>query len=209
MLSVEFFSFLLVNSPYKHSFYSALIDYYYRDNAVKLNQIIKNYVENYVNNYYPDDQNLLQDQQVNKWFRALDKYTPNGIKHYTPKLTKENLVKLITTFIYTATVEHEKAGGLTYNYLPWHQHIPFYVKQDGTCLSTIGQHQSTVNTLFITNAASPRLSEDLSQFALDANGAKIMKQFTKDMLDYQRELDANGVHPYTLCPKNLESSIAS
>jgi hypothetical protein len=30
-----------------------------------------------------------------------------------------------------------------------------------------------------------------------------------NLLDYQRKLDDEGIHPYTLCPKNLETSVSS
>ncbi len=183
--------------------------YPYRENALSLWKIIETYVGNYINNYYEDDTNLQNCKQLQKWYKDLNTYIPNGILNYvTDDLTKENVKKLITLFIYTVSVGHAQTGSITFNYLGWLQYLPTNVRADGKG-SSIGLHQVAMHVLFGTNASSPKLTDDFSHFAVDEKGKKCMQQFIQNLLDYQRKLDDEGIHPYTLCPKNLETSVSS
>ena len=86
--------------------------------------IIGNYVGNYVDAYYENDEMVSADAQLSSWYNQLDKYIPNGIKGYAPILNKGTLKKLLTTSIFTTSVEHENVGNMTFNYGFWQQYIP-------------------------------------------------------------------------------------
>jgi hypothetical protein len=109
---------------------------------------------------------------------------------------------------YTVSVGHAQTGSITFNYLGWLQYLPTNVRADGKG-SSIGLHQVAMHVLFGTNASSPKLTDDFSNFAVDEKGKKCMQQFIQNLLDYQRKLDDEGIHPYTLCPKNLETAVSS
>ena len=188
--------------------------YPYRENATRLWKIIERYVGNYIDFYYPDSNPIQKDVKVREWYQGLDTYIPNGIGNYVPVPdtkngpSKEHVTKLITLFIYTASVEHEQVGNITFNYLMWNQHIPFQVRLDGK-RNSIALHQAGLGAQLVTNAPSPKLTDDYRYVMLHQEGRACLKDFVKELRDYQRELDDEGIHPYTLCPTKLECSIAS
>ena len=105
-------------------------DYPYAQNTTKLWDIIQTYVRNYVNNYYTKD-TLTADEQLQSWYCALKKYIPNNqVQVYAPTLSKRNLVKLLTLYIYTDSVEHYNVGASTFNFQFWQNQVPSQVRID-------------------------------------------------------------------------------
>ena len=183
-----------------------------RENTSAFWKIIAAYVENYVECSYPNEASIQADAPLKKWYQALEQAMPNGFTGYVPAstegVTKEALQKLITLFIYTVSVEHEKTGNITFNYLVWAQYLPLCVKKDGTRL-TIDSYQTSMDMIFLTNRPSARLMDDCSSLALDEKGKGCMKQFNEHLLEYQKELEIQGIQPYTLCPNKLEAAVSS
>ncbi len=193
--------------------------YFSRENCLELWKIIDRYVGNYIAAYYPTDDALQSDLSVGKWFKALDRYIPNGITKrpdkvspgYTPEISKDNVQKLISTFIYTSSVEHAKAGGITFHYLPWKQFLPISVQLDNEKqLVSIGAQQQMMNKLFATTPPSIKLTDDLSYMSLsEGRGRQCMQQFRYEMLEYQSKLEQSEILPYMLCPKDIDISVSS
>ncbi len=194
--------------------------YFYRDNCHELWKIIDRYVGNYIAAYYPTDESLQENTFVQKWFKALDQYIPNGITKradkvspgYTPDISRENVQKLISVFIYTSSVEHAKAGGITFHYLPWKQFLPICVQLNNEeQLVDVGAQQEMMNKLFATTPPSIKLTDDLSYMALpEGEGRQCMQQFRYEMLRYQSYLDSKGeILPYMLCPRDIDVSVSS
>jgi hypothetical protein len=65
------------------------------------------YVTNYINYYYKDEASLNNDSNAVMWFQSLKDYVPN-ITNLT--ISKENVIKIITIFIFACSVIHEIAG---------------------------------------------------------------------------------------------------
>jgi len=81
--------------------------YPYASQALRYYDLFASYVSAYVQHYYPDDRALQADVDACAWFDMLDRSFVNSIRSYVPSLTKNNLIKFCTLFIYSVTVEHE------------------------------------------------------------------------------------------------------
>ena len=63
----------------------------------------ESFVQDYIDHYYANDSDVQCDAALQVWFEMLDRYFINGIRGYVPSLTKENLIKLCTLYIYSVT----------------------------------------------------------------------------------------------------------
>ncbi len=185
------------------------VPYPYAKNTLRLRSLISNHVKGYLDLYYADDQALQEDETVKSWYEALNIYIPNGIKEYVSEISKENLTKLITTFLYTASVEHENVGNVKMHYGIWHQYIPTQVAIDPSKLPSVDLLHQYMDLSFLTSVPSFKVVDDFSFLGLDEKGKNSLKQFSEAMKSYQQELDQQPFNFYTIYPKNLETSVSS
>ena len=136
--------------------------YPYASQALRYYNLFASYVSAYVQHYYPDDRALQADVDACAWFDMLDRSFVNGIRSYVPSLTKDNLIKFCTLFIYSVTVEHEQ--NTLWDYAVF---LPTTVRQDGIGQS-VGEVQSVLNFQFVISSATNRLMHYFSALALDA-----------------------------------------
>lgn len=116
--------------------------------------IIRSHVSAYIDECYVFDSQLTADAEMVRWYEDIKRYIPNQqIEHYAPILNKDSLSRLMTLFIYTASVKHDLVGVLVYNYLPWMNHIPSKVKADGSSPS-LGVAKLAANLLLATQPTS-------------------------------------------------------
>ena len=185
------------------------VPYPYAENTTRLRSIIQHHVQGYLDLYYQGDQALREDASVGEWYKALNQHIPNGITAYAPEISKENISKLVTTFIYTASVEHENVGNIKAHYGIWHPYIPTQVPLDPKKLPTIDVLQQYVDLTFLTSIPSWKVTDDFSFLGIDEAGKNSLKQFSEAMQSYQAELDQKDFNYYTIYPKNLETAVSS
>ncbi|RZI46183.1 lipoxygenase family protein [Candidatus Finniella inopinata] len=185
------------------------VNYKYGNNTISLWNIIKKHVGDYIDVYYTNDTAVSEDPQIRQWFNALQQYIPNGITHYAASPTKTNLQRLITTFIYTASVEHEIVGNIEVNYGIWHNLIPSQVPRDINKRPSIDIFHQYMDISFATSAPSIKLTDDFSYLALDDAGKQSFKDFRTALLAYQQALEARGDNTYTVFPLKLEAGTSA
>jgi hypothetical protein len=178
------------------------LDYPYLAHALRYHRIIERYVAAYVDAYFPGDEALGADPHVRIWFEALDAHIVRGIRAYVPELTRANLVKLCTLLIYSLSVGH------TENSL-WHYAVfmPTTVRLDGAQQS-VGQVQDIVNFQLLIATPTSLLLSDISHLALDGRGAEIMRRFTRDLQELQRDMEAEPSRYWQLFPREVEASVS-
>ena len=184
-------------------------EYPYLSNATSIKGVIDQYVADYIDTYFPNEESLQNDPQIQNWFAELNKYIPNGITHYTPEVTKENVIKLCSMLIQTAAVEHENVGNITWNYTTLQQYIPSLVPLDGSN-PPMDVYQRYINTSVLTFIPLNQLMDDYTSIALDEKGAACMNQFRSNLADLQTQMETESEFKYsTMYPKNLECSVST
>ncbi len=184
-------------------------DYPYLNNAVRLRDVIEQYVSSYVDAYYPNDEAVQNDPQIQAWYDALNQYIPNGIEGYAPGISKETVVKLCTLLIHTGAVEHENVGNITWNYTTIQQYIPSLIPADGSN-PPLDAYQRYINTSILTFIPLNKLDDDNSSIALDEKGAACMNAFRENLGKLQTQMENEGEFKYsTMYPVNLEGSVST
>lgn len=116
--------------------------------------VIRSHVSAYIDECYMFDSQLTDDAEMVTWYKDIKRYIPNQqIEVYAPILNKDSLARLMTLFIYTASVKHDLVGVMVYNYLPWMNHIPTKVKADGSSPS-LGVAKLAANLLLVVYPTS-------------------------------------------------------
>jgi hypothetical protein len=179
------------------------LNYPHHPQALMYLAVFEDYVRAYVDLYYPDDAALALDETAQRWFRELDRALVRGLRGYVPGLTKASLIKLCAVFIYSISVEHE--DNTMWDYAMF---LPATVREDGQPESC-GQLQSVVDFQVIISSATNRLMHDASHVALDAAGARVMRDFQARLAALQDELEAQPDRYWRIYPKNLEASISA
>ena len=187
---------------------TAGIAYPYYEDAKNLWNIINDYVGSYLDAYYDSDEALAEDPSVQAWYKQLNQYVPNGIEAYAGGISKESIRKLASLFIYTASVEHENVGNITWNYTLNQNYVPSVVREDGG-LPSVGMYQRYVNLMVLTFLPQDTLASDHSSLALDIKGKACMDKFRADLMALQDDMEKQPHGYHRLYPKDLESSVSS
>jgi hypothetical protein len=175
----------------------------YGKQALMYFDLFESYVSRYVDRYYKDDKTLQADAAVRMWFDALDTYIVGGIRTYTPELTKATLIRLCTLFLYSVTVEHEE--NTMWNYAVF---LPATVHADGTEQS-VGEVQTVMNFQLVISSATNRLMADFTHLALDAEAAKIMRDFNASLRFLQTRMENEPDRYWRIYPSDLEASVSA
>ena len=181
---------------------SDTLHYPYYEQALRFYNLFESYVREYLLHYYPDEESLARDDPAHIWFESLDRTIINGIRGYVPTLDRENLIKLCTVVIYSVVVGHEENSLWDYAV-----GMSSLVHADGLPM-TVGEAQCLSNFQFLVCSATSDLMNDFSHLALDAEGARMMRQLQTDLAALQREMEAGPDAYWRLYPSTLKSSVA-
>jgi arachidonate 15-lipoxygenase len=170
-------------------------------------EVFRSHARRYLDLYYGSDQDLREDALLQKWVNELNRLVPGGVDRLLgDKLTIDGAARLIAAYIYVGTVEHEVLGTGLWNYQLWTQVQPVRVYQDGR-REPIDVYQRLVNYNFILNVRRAPLLQDLSDLALDAEGAAAFSRFQADLYSLQARLESEDHAHWKMCPKILEVSV--
>jgi hypothetical protein len=85
--------------------------------------------------------------------------------------------------------------------------MPTTVRLDGAQQS-VGQVQDIVNFQLLIATPTSLLLSDISHLALDGRGAEIMRRFTRDLQELQRDMEAEPSRYWQLSPREVEASVS-
>uniref|UniRef100_A0A8C5HUQ5 Hydroperoxide isomerase ALOXE3-like n=1 Tax=Gouania willdenowi TaxID=441366 RepID=A0A8C5HUQ5_GOUWI len=205
-------------------------NYYYRDDGLKLWNIINSYVEKMMQYYYPSDGDVSKDRELQGWIQEVFTHGFLGNKHsgIPSDFTKViDLVKFLTMVIFTVTAQHAAVNNGQFDYLSWVLNGPLLLRKPPP--TTKGQ--SSLETILETHvklSKNPKLNTfsflpDFSvtlQVVLRAHSEERFDELEPKQieLDFQAELfslsdaiqtrNAELEIPYTyLNPTQIENSI--
>ncbi|XP_054866296.1 polyunsaturated fatty acid lipoxygenase ALOX15B-like [Amphiprion ocellaris] len=206
-------------------------NYYYRDDGLKLWDIIYKFVEGILGHYYKSDAEVQQDTELQKWTSDIFEHgflsqANTGIPQSLT--TVAQMVKFVTMMIFTCSGQHSAVNSGQYDYSGWMPNTPTSLQlppptrkgttSEATMLQTLPDINATAHGL----AAIWLLSKQSSDFV--ALGQYPDDHFSEEVpckmiQSFQGELEVlsefikarnKGLEvPYTyMDPKEIENSVA-
>lgn len=183
------------------------IDTPVQNNLCEIFDVIHAHAVRYVDQYYDSDDRVCTDEDLTAWVNQLDKITPNGVTAIcgTP-LSKAGLSRLMASYIYLASVQHEALGTCMWNYQMWVHKHPIRVYRDGS-REPLDVYQRLVNANFNLNVKRAQLVADYSYLALDEPGKRLLREFTEELRRLDESLLRQPFQSWRLRPDVLEANI--
>ena len=101
-------------------------------NQEAIYDVLHAHVLRYLRLYYSSDRDVQADAAVIAWMESLDRLVPNGIRKLRgDEITIESAARVISAFIYLATVQHDLLGTGLWNYQMWTNVQPVRVCKNG------------------------------------------------------------------------------
>ncbi|XP_029966668.1 hydroperoxide isomerase ALOXE3-like [Salarias fasciatus] len=205
-------------------------NFYYRDDGLKLWEIIKSFVKEVVEHYYTGPNDVKEDEELQDWIKEIRTKTFLQRKEKCPSSFEkvEDVVKFITMIIFTLTAQHAAVNNGQADFILFVPNAPFLMRKSPP--STKGQ--SDKNTIFETlptvgqtaefGFLAAVLSQKYSDAVLLGKNPKerfqeqevktMIVRFQKGLSKLSSEIDERNATlkpPYTyLNPSQIENSIA-
>ncbi|XP_077428038.1 arachidonate 12-lipoxygenase, 12R-type-like isoform X1 [Vanacampus margaritifer] len=206
-------------------------NFYYRDDGLKLWNLIYTFVQGVVQHYYKNDDEVQLDPELQTWICNIFEHgflskKETGIpQSFT---TVSELIKFATMVIFTCSCQHAAVNNGQYDYGAWMPNSPMTLQRppptkkgttsEATILQTLPPVNFTVQGLTAVWLLSRQSSDfvPLGHYPEDHFTEKIPRQLQKDFKDKLDDLSKQinmrnkGLEiPYTyLDPKSIENSVA-
>ncbi|KAL7872509.1 hypothetical protein SRHO_G00074920 [Serrasalmus rhombeus] len=205
-------------------------NYYYRDDGLKLWNIILKFVSGFVSHYY-SDQDVKEDKELQAWLTEIKEngqleHSQAGFpKHFC---TVKELAKFVTMVIFTVSAQHAAVNSGQFDLGGWMPNFPSSLRCPPPCQKGETTSQSVLETLpdvsttFNAMAAVYLLSQEGSDWYplghypevsfSEEVPLKLISQFKNDLQDLEKKIDSRYEkldlpYPY-LNPRNVDNSVA-
>ncbi|XP_060063611.1 allene oxide synthase-lipoxygenase protein-like [Ylistrum balloti] len=185
-----------------------LSGYHYRDDALSLYDIIKNYVTDYVRLYYDNPATYKEDHEIQAWAQELVKPRTQGGCGLLGvpgggSITKESdLVCILNCIIFTSSVAHAAANFAQYDEYGFPPNYPVVIKgkpptdktaQTEACiLEALPDKSLTFDIITITKLLSSFGTNKLGDFEMkyiyDPKAEKVLQRFQKELAEQSRRV---------------------
>ncbi|TDG99347.1 hypothetical protein EPR50_G00193140 [Perca flavescens] len=209
----------------------AVPNFYYRDDGLKLWDIIQRFVQGVLSFYYKNDAEVQKDSELQKWISDIFEHgflsqASTGIpQSFT---TMAELVKFVTMVIFTCSGQHSAVNAGQYDYGGWMPNSPISLQlpppttkgttSEATMLKTFPDVNTTVQGMATMWLLSKQSSDfvPLGQYPEDHFSEKIPCELIKDFQGGLGELSVvikarnkSLEVPYTyMDPTKMENSVA-
>uniref|UniRef100_A0A3Q3E1U4 Uncharacterized protein n=1 Tax=Labrus bergylta TaxID=56723 RepID=A0A3Q3E1U4_9LABR len=141
----------------------AVPNYYYRDDGLKLWEIIHRFVQGILSYYYKRDAEVQQDSELQKWIS--DIYEHGFLSQPCPGIPKSlttvvELIKFVTMVIFTGSGQHSAVNTGQYDYGGWMPNTP--ISLEATMLQTFPDVNVTVQGMSTVWLLSKQSSDFVS-----------------------------------------------
>ncbi|KAL7404318.1 hypothetical protein ABVT39_012981 [Epinephelus coioides] len=206
-------------------------NFYYRDDGLKLWDIIHRFVQGVLGFYYKNDDEVKKDSELHKWIADIFEHgflSREGTGIPQRFTTVAEMVKFVTMVIFTCSAQHAAVNSGQYDYGGWMPNTPTTLYRppptkkgttsEATMLQTFPDKGTTANAM----AALWLLSKQSSDFVPLGHypSERFFEKIPCDLIKaFQGELQVLSAHikirnigleiPYTyLDPENIENSVA-
>ncbi|KAM9400023.1 hydroperoxide isomerase ALOXE3-like [Salvelinus alpinus] len=210
---------------------SSIPNFFYRDDGLRLWDIIHRFVKKVICYYYTCDSDVQKDSELQNWIKDIFFYgflseTSTGIPQSFSLVTE--LVKFITMVIFTVSVQHAAVNNGQFDFGGWMPNSPIALQcppptTKGQCTeSTMLKTFPDINTTAHDMVTAYLLSKQPTDFVALGNGyqdlfsekapLQLIHKFQDELKKYNVEIQHRNVPlplPYTyLSPNNVENSVA-
>lgn len=206
-------------------------NFYYRDDGLRLWDIINRFVRGVLSHYYKNDREVQQDSELQNW--VLEIFQHGFLSHPCPGIpqkltTVDELIKFVTMVIFTGSAQHAAVNSGQFDYGGWMPNTPISLQlpppskkgeaTEETMLKTLPDVNTTVQgmaTLWLLSQQSSDFTP-LGQYPEDHFSEEIPRQMIEK---FQKELEMLSAAikernkdlklPYTyMDPEEIENSVA-
>ncbi|XP_055080638.1 polyunsaturated fatty acid lipoxygenase ALOX15B-like [Periophthalmus magnuspinnatus] len=206
-------------------------NYYYRDDGLRLWDIIHRFVKGVIHHYYKTDQEVQDDSELQEYIKDIFEHgflskTETGIPQSFS--TVDEVVKFVTVVIFTSSAQHSAVntgqldiGGWMPNFPPSLQLAPPTIKgraNEHTLLQTLPDVNTTVHGLAVLWLLSTQSTDFVAlgkypqELFTEDVCCKLTKDFEKELKDLDEAIDRRNKNlklPYTYMePKTMENSVS-
>ncbi|XP_062389754.1 polyunsaturated fatty acid lipoxygenase ALOX15B-like [Sardina pilchardus] len=180
---------------------------YYRDDGMKLWNIIHQHVKGILTHYYKSDDNVQRDTELQEWIR--DIFVCGFLGNDSTGIPKsfdtvEDLIKFVTMVIFTGSAQHASVNNGQFDFGGWMPNYPSALRKpppkkkgkttEDTIMETLPDKGTTVHVMAVLKLLS---NASVDHEDLEKLSAHIEKRNAKLELPY-----------IFLNPKNVDNSIA-
>lgn len=205
--------------------------YYYRDDGMKLWDIINKFVAAFLSHYYQHDADVKKDTELQCWISEIftngflgrdSSGTPSSFQ------TVKELIKFVTMVIFTASAQHAAVNNGQFDFGGWMPNYPTALRKpppkekgqttEDTILETLPDVSTTVNGMAVLTLLSQDSADHYPLGHFPENlydeevPCKLIEDFQKDLRELSDLIEKRNKKlelPYTyLNPKNVDNSVA-
>ncbi|XP_075947441.1 polyunsaturated fatty acid lipoxygenase ALOX15B-like [Anarhichas minor] len=206
-------------------------NFYYRDDGLKLWDIIHRFVQGVLSFYYKNDTEVQRDSELQKWILDISEHgflsqAGTGIPESFTTVTE--LVKFVTMVIFTCSGQHSAVNAGQYDYGGWMPNNPLTLQcpppttkgttSETTMLKTFPDVNTTVHGMAVVWLLSRQSTDSVflgqypEELFSEKMPCKLMEDFQKDLHELSEAITDRNEDlkvPYTyLDPKVVENSVA-
>ncbi|KAK1900610.1 Hydroperoxide isomerase ALOXE3 [Dissostichus eleginoides] len=207
-------------------------NFYYRDDGLKLWNIIQSFVKAVVEHYYPSDSEVHRDTELQDWISEVftHGFLGNKASGFPAAFhTVEEVVKFTTMVIFTTTVQHTAVNSGQYDYSSWAPNGSLLLRKPPpttkgqssmkTVLETLPNVGETVRLAAFTWLLSDKYADYIPLGTYpeerfdEPEPKKMIKEFQAELSCLSEAITTRNSHlelPYTyLDPAEIENSICT
>ncbi|CAK6984721.1 polyunsaturated fatty acid lipoxygenase ALOX15B-like [Scomber scombrus] len=213
----------------------SLPNFYYRDDGLKLWDIIHRFVQGLLGNYYEDDAEVQKDSELQSWIQEIFEHgflSKNDAGFPSSFRTVSEMVKFVTMVIFTCSCQHSAVNSGQYDYDGWMPNAPLSLQKcpptrkgttsKATMLQTFPNISTTVHGMATVWLLSRQYSDfiPLGHYSEEHFTEEIdhkwiwgfqedLKGLSIDIKKRNKDLTSRRMIPYTyLDPEKVENSVA-
>ncbi|KAI4892305.1 hypothetical protein NFI96_026275, partial [Prochilodus magdalenae] len=205
-------------------------NYYYRDDGLKLWDIIKKFVGGLLSCYYQTDDDVKQDPELQNWISDIFEYgflknDKSGIP--SSFSTVEELVKFVTMVIFTVSVQHSAVNNGQFDFGGWMPNLPSTLRlpppkkkgesTEKTIFETLPDVTTTIHglaVLFLLSTQSTdhyQLGDYKEELFGDDEARRVISKFQEKLQELDEDIKIRNAKlelPYIyLKPINVDNSV--
>jgi hypothetical protein len=173
-------------------------------------EVMRNYTKSYCDVFYKGEA-LANDPDIRKWWVVCSNFYPQV--HFPPINTAEDVIDLLTIFIFEGSAVHEHIGAVA-EYIEDPEFLTTKIRKGKTISDVQATYQVHI-LMAATGMKQPALMSNFKHLFLEQHKEEVDKIFDKFQDDLQKlsiEIDHRNTqrsHPYhSANPSKLESSVS-